>query len=270
MATGAFGLEGEGWFDPWALLWSLKRKCQHLGVEFIHGNVTNLTLNDTQQEITSVEYQKDPLRQRAETFRPQVAVINTAGAWSNAVANMAGQTLPIEARKRSVFVVHLQSSSELLCTNSPLVVDPSGVWFRHEGSRGHFICGTSPHESIPDVHCPFDEVLDFPDHEIFPEWVWPVLAHRVPAFNALKVKRAWSGFYETNVFDQNGLVGGHGGVRNFYVAAGFSGHGLQQAPAAGRALTELIFEGQFLSLNLEPLGLDRVVDGRPYFERNIV
>jgi FAD-dependent oxidoreductase domain-containing protein 1 len=92
--------------------------------------------------------------------------------------------------------------------------------------------------------------------------VWPVLAHRVEAFERLKVKAAWAGNYDYNTWDQNGLVGRHPALPNTFLACGFSGHGIQQGPAVGRALAELILEGGFKSLDLTGLGFERVVEGR--------
>src|SRR5690606_23209749 len=121
---------------------------------------------------------------------------------------------------------------------APLLIDPTGVYFRPEGAS--YICGVSPpEESDPDC-------LDFEiDYSLFEDTIWPVLAHRVPAFEAIKLARAWAGHYDYNTLDQNAILGRPPELENFYVAAGFSGHGLQQAPAVGRAIAELIVHGAY-------------------------
>jgi glycine/D-amino acid oxidase-like deaminating enzyme len=112
--------------------------------------------------------------------------------------------------------------------------------------------------------------LDQVDRGLFDEVIWPVLATRVPAFDALRVTSSWAGYYEMNSFDHNGLVGELAPYRNAYTACGFSGHGLQQAPAVGRGLAELIATGRYLTLDLSPLRVSRIAEGRPLLEKNVI
>ena len=109
-----------------------------------------------------------------------------------------------------------------------------------------------------------------PSTALFEETIWPALAHRVPAFERLKVVGAWAGYYEMNTFDQNGIVGRHPALANVYLANGFSGHGIQQAPAVGRGIAELIVHGAYRTLDLSALGPERLLAGRPLVERNII
>ena len=172
---------------------------------------------------------------------------------------MAGLALPVEARCRSVFVF----DSRRALPGCPLVIDTSGVWFRPEGHQ--FIVGLSPPEDR-DAKSFALEV----DHAQFEQEIWPALAHRVPAFESLKVTSSWAGHYEYNTFDQNGIVGPHPEVPNLFLANGFSGHGLQQSPAVGRAVAEWIVHGSCRTLDLSPLSVQRILENRPLVERNIV
>ena len=192
---------------------------------------------------------------------PCGTVVNAAGPWARDVAGMAGVALPVEARRRSVFV--FEARSDMQPGASPLVIDTSGAWFRPEG--GSFIAGIapSPDEDLPDLPL---EV----DRDEFEARLWPALAARVPAFDAIRLTNAWAGYYEVNTFDHNAIIGRHPDVDNLLFANGFSGHGIQQAPAVGRALAELIVYGRYVTLDLSIFGFERIAAGRPVIERNVI
>ena len=190
---------------------------------------------------------------------PCDAVVNAAGPWAARVAAMAGVELPVRARARSVFVL----ASPASLPGSPLVIDPSGFWLRPEGR--HFITGAPPRQG--------EDTDDRPlvaDHSLFDEVIWPALAARIPAFEELRVLNAWAGYYEYNTIDQNGIVGAHPEIANLYFANGFSGHGIQQSPAVGRGIAELILHGGYCTLDLSALGFERLREGRPLIERNVI
>jgi FAD-dependent oxidoreductase domain-containing protein 1 len=183
----------------------------------------------------------------------------TAGTATPALLRPLGIDIPVEARKRFVFSFTCRDGPADL----PLLVDPTDVYVRPEGER--FICGASPR---PDEEPP---ATDFEvDHGFFEKAIWPALAARIPAFERIRTGRAWAGHYDFNTFDQNAIVGPLPGFSGILIATGFSGHGLQQAPAVGRGLAELIHHGRYLTVDLSPLGYERVANGRPLVEENIV
>lgn len=276
VALASYGLENEGWFDPWTLLGAFRRKAISLGVIACTGEVTGFKHTtrraytpDGEQlsihRITSVKVQMP----NSLEYQPVecAVVVNAAGAFSGKLAEMvntdsAAITVPVEPRKRYIYVVHCPDGPGL---DTPFLIDYSGVYFRREGLGGSYIAGTSPEETEePDTN---DLEVD---HQFFEDKVWPSLAHRVPTFERLKVTSAWAGFYDYNTFDQNGIVGLHPLVNNMYVAAGFSGHGLQHSPAVGRAVAELIMEGGFKTIDLSALDFRRILKREPVLERNIV
>jgi glycine/D-amino acid oxidase-like deaminating enzyme len=150
-----------------------------------------------------------------------------------------------------------------VAAESPLVVDVSGVWMRPEGAG--FIAGVSPqpaHDS---------EAIDFdPDWPLFEEVVWPALAARIPAFAALRAERAWAGWYEMNDWDANALLGAAPSAPNLLHAAGFSGHGLQQAAGSARVLADLIVHGRSRTIDAGALSATRLAEGRRVTERAVI
>jgi FAD-dependent oxidoreductase domain-containing protein 1 len=250
LALGSLGLSGEGWFDGPALMQALRRKAMACGARFVAAEAT--AFETAAGRVHAVRCAG------GQRFAVD-AVVLAAGAWSAPLAAQLGVALPVAAKKRDVFVL----DSPAVLPHCPLVIDPAGVWFRPEG-RG-FIAGAPPRDDTPD-EAPLDDI----DHAWFDEHLWPVLAARVPGFEAVRVRSAWAGYYEMNSFDHNGLAGPLPGWRNAYTACGFSGHGMQQAPAVGSALAALVAGGRSDAPALDDLAPQRVLDGRPLVERNVI
>jgi FAD-dependent oxidoreductase domain-containing protein 1 len=248
LTLGAFGRTGEGWFDAHSLLVLLRNAARQNGARYIDGDVIGVARAGAR--IAGVTL-GDGRSIGCATL------VNAAGPQAGDVAALAGITLPVEPRKRCVFVVACRTT----LPGMPLMVDPTGVWVRPEGAV--YLCGVSPPEET--------RASDFEvDYALFEEVVWPMLAHRVPAMEALKLQRAWAGHYDYNTLDQNAVIGRHPEIANFIFANGFSGHGLQQSPAAGRAVAELIAHGTFGSLDLSRFGYERVAQGRAVRELNVI
>lgn len=254
LALGALGLSdagsGEGWFDGPALMQAFRRKAIACGARFVAAEARAF---DTVADRVAAVRCSDGTRHAGD------AVVIAAGAWSAPLTARLGVALPVHPRKRDVFVFDAPAA----LPGCPLVVDPSGLWFRPEG-RG-FLCGAPPRHGDPD-----EPPLDAIDHGLFDDVLWPALAQRVPAFEALRLRAAWAGYYEMNDFDHNGLAGAVPGWANAHTACGFSGHGLQQAPAVGCALAASIAGGTCDAPDLAPLAPARVARGEPLRERNVI
>ncbi|XP_066507597.1 FAD-dependent oxidoreductase domain-containing protein 1 [Hoplias malabaricus] len=282
IALASYGLENEGWFDPWTLLNAFRCKAMSMGVYQCFGEVTGFrcstqkaeTVDGEDVNVKRIKYVNVRMPNSLEYQPVECAVVvNAAGAASGKIAEMlgighgpkdtvAGLSLPVEPRKRYVYVVHCPDGPGLEC---PFLIDYSGFYVRREGLGGNYITGKSPEETEePDV-----SNLEV-DHTFFHEKVWPLLCHRAPPFECLKVSGAWAGFYDYNSFDQNGIVGVHPLVNNMFFATGFSGHGLQQSPAVGRAVAELILDGGFQTIDLSAFDFRRILYQEPVRERNIV
>uniref|UniRef100_A0A3Q3JI06 FAD-dependent oxidoreductase domain-containing protein 1 n=1 Tax=Monopterus albus TaxID=43700 RepID=A0A3Q3JI06_MONAL len=274
VALASYGLENEGWFDPWSLLNAFRRKAMSMGVIQCCGEVTGAVACSVVHDGITACVEQVQMPKGLEYQMVECAiVVNAAGAFSGKLAEMlgissnpkdtiAGTPVPVEPRKRYIYVVHCPDGPGL---DTPFLIDYSGMYFRREGLGGNYITGASPKEADE----PDTSNLEV-DHQFFEDSVWPRLAYRVPAFEKLKVTSAWAGFYDYNTFDQNGIIGDHPVINNMYFATGFSGHGLQQSPAAGRAVAELILDGNFKTLDMRGLGFRRIMAQEPILERNIL
>jgi FAD-dependent oxidoreductase domain-containing protein 1 len=251
LALGSLGLSMEGWFDPYGLLQAFKRKARAQGTVYLADTVTGIERSGTRIEAVRL----------ASGGRIAAGhIVNAAGPHAGKVAALAGLDLPVVPKKRYVYVFDCRAA---LQPRLPLLIDPGGAWVRPEGSG--YICGISP----PEDQDPDCEDLEI-SYDFWEEVVWPALATRVPAFEAVKLRQAWAGHYDYNTLDQNGIVGPHPDAPNFLLANGFSGHGIQQAAGVGRAIAELIVDGRYTSLDLARFGYARIRDDRPLTELNVV
>ena len=252
IVLGSWGARGEGWFDGPALHQALRRDAAERGARFVRA------------EVVDFETHGDAVRAAIDgegRHHPADALLISAGAWSAPLARRLGAALPVVASKRDVFV--LESPAAL--PGCPLLIDPSGVWMRPEGR--HYLAGAPPRPGEDTDDAPLDAV----DHARFDEHLWPTLAARIPAFEALRVRSAWAGYYEMNRFDHNGLVGAlPGRWDNAFVACGFSGHGMQHALAVGRAMASWIARGHWGPIDLTPLSPARLARGEPLAEAIVI
>jgi FAD-dependent oxidoreductase domain-containing protein 1 len=251
LAAGCDTLHGEGWFDGHSLLMALRRAAERRGVRYLRDR--------------AIAFERSPEGRIAAVLleeRGRIGcdcAVNATGTRSRALAATAGVDLPVVARKRNVFVF----TCPVAIADCPLVIDPSGLWFRPDGNR--FLCGP-PEDPDPDVS-PQDFEVDI---AAFEQRAWPLLAQRVPAFEAVRMTSAWAGHYDYNTFDQNAFIGPAAGIGNLLLASGFSGHGIQQSPAIGRGLAEHICYGEYRTIDLSPLSYARYVANAPLRELNII
>ena len=253
IAAGCFGLSGEGWVDPYMFAALFRKAAIARGVELIQGEVAGVTREG--DRITGVTLSSGEALACG-------TLVNAAGTGAGRLAELAGIDLPVGPRKRYVYVLDCPAATEAL-HKAPLTVIPGGAYFRPEGRN--FLAGLSPEE-----HQEPDNLDWEVDHAWFEENIWPALAERVPLFEAIKVISAWVGHYDYNALDQNAVIGPHPEVTNFLFANGFSGHGLQQGPAAGNAIAELVIDGRYKTIDLARFGYDRIRNNQPLFEKNVI
>lgn len=254
----SYGRSGEGWFNNTGLMHGFKAKAREQGAVFITDEVVAIARD--RNRVTGVTLASG----RAVAAG---TIVNASGPRAALTARMAGLHVPVEPRKRTLFVFDCATTPEgSAAVNDgrlPLMIDHSGVFCRPEGR--FFLTGCPP---VTDPAVDWDDFA--PRYEEFEDIIWPVLAERSPAFEAIKVVNQWAGHYDFNTLDHNLIVGRHPEVTNFVFANGFSGHGLQQGPAAGRAVSELIAYGGFRTLDLSEVGYERIIENRPFLEKAVI
>lgn len=253
LAAACWGRTGEGWFDAYSLMQSFRKQARCQGADYIDGEVVEV-LRDGDQ-VTGVVL-KDGRRFGCG------ALVNAAGTGGSKVARMAGLEIPVEPRKRCIFVFDCRDAADINAA-CPMLIDPSGLYVRPEGDL--FITGIAP-PADRDPECWDFEV----DYSLFDDIIWPGLYERCERFEAIKMVNAWAGHYSYNLLDQNAIIGPHPEVKNFFFANGFSGHGLQQSPAVGRGLSELIVAGHYQTLDMSVFGYERIRDNAPVLELNVI
>jgi sarcosine oxidase subunit beta len=199
---------------------------------------------------------------RVETARGSVAtrkVVNCAGAWAGEVAKLAGVDLPVEPLRR--MLVPSEPFDEFPHT-APMIIDMSnGFHFRPE-SRGFLLAWNDPSETLG-FKADFDPT--------FVEKILTRAADRVPCFANLPInpKRAWAGLYEMTP-DHHPILGEAPSVPGFFLANGFSGHGVMHAPATGKILSDLILTGKTNLIDASLLNLARFAKGRLIHETAVL
>ena len=239
----------DGWCDPNGLLQGFRRKAVSLGVEYIEDRVTGLSRSENavlEARLAS------GASIRADDF------VNATGAWAAQVCEMIDMPLPVSPLRRFEHYFTAGNPIERL----PYVKDLDRLAFRSEGQgfSGGLVNSVEPRGFNFEV-----------DHGYFERAVWPAVAHRFPPFEAARCHRTWSGLYEQCELDGNPIIGNwKDGLDNFYVLTGFSGHGMMHAPAAARAIAELIVHGSLQTLDVSRLGYERIIRGQPYPEAGIL
>ena len=236
----------DGFLDPHGVLTGFRRKAASLGIEYRKDRVVDFEVAGKRLSAVRLESGE---RLAADS------VVNAANCWGPALCERLGMKVPVHPMRRLTFYFEIRERLEAM----PLTRHISrNVSFRPQGAG--YIAGNTRYDEPPGFNWDID-------YGYFDEAVWPGLAERVPAFEALKLKSAWAGHYDQNVFDNNAILGPWvGGIENFHVALGFSGHGLMQAPAVGRGLAELLLHGRYRTLDLSRLGYRRILDGTPLLD----
>ncbi len=243
----------EGYFDGNTLFDWWKRSAREKGVEYLTNEVVALTKSASGTKIESVTLKSGEIIHCG-------TLVNASGPRASLTAAMAGIDVPVEPRKRYTFIFDAENP---LDQDLPLTIDPTGIHVRTDGR--YYLAGCPPDDDPAVDHDDFVQ-----DHSIWEEKVWPVIATRIPQFEAIKLINSWAGHYAFNTLDQNAIVGPHTQIENFIFVNGFSGHGFQQSPAMGRGVSEWITYGEYRSLDLSPFSYERIEKNQPFLEKAVI
>lgn len=251
---GSINTVNEGYWDGGTVFDWFRRLAQKQGAEYVMNEVVAMTRNAAGTRVESVTLASGEIIACG-------AVVNASGPRAVETARMIGADLPIEPRKRFSWIF---TAEQPLSMELPLTIDPTGVHMRQDGPKTYLAGATPDH----DPAVPYDDFTM--DHDIWLDKVWPAIATRIPQFESIRVVTEWAGHYAFNTLDQNAVIGPHDRVENFIFQNGFSGHGLQQSPAMGRAVAEWLIYGEYRALDMTPFGFGRVLDGKPFLEQAII
>jgi len=254
IVLGSINTVDEGYWDGTAVFDWWRRQSKERGVEYVSNEVVAMTKNTSGTKVESVTLKSGEVISCGKA-------LNATGPRAALTAKMAGIDIPVEPRKRFSWIF---AAEEPLDQDLPLTIDPSGVHVRENGG-GTYQCGG--HSDI-DPAVDFDDfVMDF---DIWENHVWPILATRIPQFEAIKVQNEWAGHYAYNTFDHNAILGPHTQIENFFFLNGFSGHGLQQSPAMGRGTAEMLIYGEYRTLDMTPFNYARIPNNIPIIEKAVI
>lgn len=234
---GAFFGPKDGRLDPYSVLQGFIKKAKSLGAKYVYDEVIGITISNHQVEKLTTK--------KGDLFSSRV-IINAAGAWAQEVGKLAGVYLPVEPTNHQRFICLIKNGFKKKFPT--FVVFPNRVWFMIESK---FTIGTGLTKLDQKPGFSFDWSRDY-----FLNDIWPRLAERVPLFETLKLEHGYAGLYE-NTPDECCILGEHPELKGFYLANGFSGHGVMQAPATGKLISELIRLGRYETLNASEFSLDR-------------
>jgi glycine/D-amino acid oxidase-like deaminating enzyme len=251
---GSHNLVDEGYWDGGTVFDWFRRLARERGAEYVANEVVAMTRNAAGNRIENVTLKSGEVIAVG-------AVVNASGPRALRTAQMAGLDIPVEPRKRYSFIFTAQTPLE---QDLPLTIDPSGVHLRQDGPKT-YLAGCTP-DIDPGVD--YDDFTM--DHAIWEDKVWPAVANRIPQFEAIRQVTSWVGHYAYNTLDQNAIIGAHDEVENFMFLNGFSGHGLQQSPAMGRGMSELLTYGGFQTLDLGDFSYQRITRNEPFLERAVI
>lgn len=238
----------DGWADTSTSTMGFASAARRMGVKIVE-----------ETPVTGIVVENGAVRgvQAGEEYVSTPLVICCSGPQTNAVGKLVGLDIPIQPHRRMSFITE---PFDLIPASVPFTIDFERSMYFHPESTG-FLFGMSNPDEPPSDNKTVDD-----------EWMYTnieALIHRAPVFAEATVMRGWAGFYEITP-DDNPILGRAPELEGFIVAAGFSGHGFMQGPAIGRAISELVLDGEARILDLSAFRPGRFQEGDLLQEHNVI
>jgi heterotetrameric sarcosine oxidase beta subunit len=240
----------DGIADPNGVTMGFARRAQAEGVAI-----------ERDTEVTGIVVEKGRVT-AVDTTRGRIAtpvVVNAAGPHARAVGRMAGVSVPVDPYRRHIFIAQAGANGWTVPASHIMVIDFDTTFYFHREGAGLLFGMGDPHEPST-----FDTTVRW---DFLPE-VTEVAVARVPALESASISHAWAGLYEMSP-DGNPIIGPVSGVAGLFLVNGFSGHGFQHSPAAGRIVADLIV-GRDPGIDLEPFSFERFSRSAVARERYVV
>lgn len=242
----------EGVLDPASVLNGYLHKVKEMGVTIINDEVVDIKMNG--DKIVNV------VCKSGDEYSAG-AYVNAAGPWANLIGDMIGVEIPIKPLSHDLYVAKMPMEADVGTAYTTLPTET--YWYREHKTADTLICGRTK----LDFEFGFNYDVDVP---FFEKAVWPDLAAHMQSLDRLKLINYWRGCYEYNYIDHNAIIGQHPDVPNLYLINGFSGHGMMQAPAAGKGLPEYILHDEYRTLDLSRMNIRRFRENKLIVEKAII
>ena len=242
----------EGVLDPASGLNGYLHKVKEMGVTIINDEVVDIKMNG--DKIVNV------VCKSGDEYSAG-AYVNAAGPWANLIGDMIGIEIPIKPLSHDLYVAKMPMEADVGTAYTTLPTET--YWYREHKTADTLICGRTK----LDFEFGFNYDVDVP---FFEKAVWPDLAAHMQSLDRLKLINYWRGCYEYNYIDHNAIIGQHPDVPNLYLINGFSGHGMMQAPAAGKGLAEYILHDEYRTLDLSRMNIRRFRENKLIVEKAII
>jgi len=233
----------DGYAGPNEILSGFASGAKRAGVK-IHEGMEVAGISTAKGKIRSVKTKNEEISTSV--------VVNAGGPYAASIGGMAGVQVPVKPLKRQIFVT---APFHLTDHPIPLTIDFHRGWYFRQEGNGLLLSGPLDLEPSFNLNTEYEAMAEASENAMY----------RVPVLEKARIARGWAGLYEISP-DHHAILGRVPGVEGFILANGFSGHGFQHSPAVGKVISELIVDGEAVTIDISSLCIDRFEEGQLMLE----